>query len=311
MLRFATIGTSAITEQFIHACQANPEVEVRRIYSRTLEKARAFADRMGVLEAVDSLEALCADGIDAVYIASPNSVHFDQAMAVLKAGKHAIVEKPQFANTHQWETAHAFARQQGCYLFEAALHVHHPHFAVIKEVIQKASAVSRGRFLGAQFHVGQYSSRYDVYLTALKEGTPVPNIFHPDFAAGTLMDLGFYSIYLAVGLFGLPTSVQLYCLEGPNGIDLVDQIILKYASFQVSIFVSKAVHTQRPNEIYLGDTTLVLPHFSILNHFSLVNRQGESLQEWQCTRSNPMQDELAFFCRYHERARGSIPLRCL
>jgi predicted dehydrogenase len=44
--------------------------------------------------AVDSIEALLASDIDAVYIATPANVHCDQVTACAAAGKHVMCEKP-------------------------------------------------------------------------------------------------------------------------------------------------------------------------------------------------------------------------
>ena len=45
----------------------------------------------------DSLQALAADkNVDAVYIASPNSLHCAQALCMLRAGKHVLCEKPRW-----------------------------------------------------------------------------------------------------------------------------------------------------------------------------------------------------------------------
>jgi myo-inositol 2-dehydrogenase/D-chiro-inositol 1-dehydrogenase len=56
--------------------------------------ARAFATDFG-LGTVESFEAMIADpGIDAVIIATPNSLHAQQTVAALAAGKHVFCQKP-------------------------------------------------------------------------------------------------------------------------------------------------------------------------------------------------------------------------
>jgi predicted dehydrogenase len=65
------------------------------VQCRTLEKAQAFAARHGAQKAYDSIEALLDDaGIDAVYIATPNSLHAPHTIAAARAGKHVLCEKP-------------------------------------------------------------------------------------------------------------------------------------------------------------------------------------------------------------------------
>lgn len=65
------------------------------VYSRTPERAGEFAAKYGVSKTYTSLEALADDSaVDAVYIASPNLCHKEQAIALIRAGKHILCEKP-------------------------------------------------------------------------------------------------------------------------------------------------------------------------------------------------------------------------
>jgi predicted dehydrogenase len=59
------------------------------------ESARAFAERHGIQRVTTDWEALARDpAIDAGIVATPNSLHAPQTIALLEAGKHALVEKP-------------------------------------------------------------------------------------------------------------------------------------------------------------------------------------------------------------------------
>lgn len=72
------------------------------------EGRRALAESRG-LRAVDSAQGLLDDpSVDAVLIALPTSLHFDQAAAALAAGKHVMVEKPM---TLDLSSAHRLVEQ--------------------------------------------------------------------------------------------------------------------------------------------------------------------------------------------------------
>ena len=45
MIRFATVGTSWITDEFINTLKTFPEAQLYAVYSRTEEKAKAFAEK--------------------------------------------------------------------------------------------------------------------------------------------------------------------------------------------------------------------------------------------------------------------------
>ena len=75
---------------------------IAAVYSRDVERAEAFAQKHGVSSAYDSVDALLRDpGVDAVFIASPNSLHAPHAIASARAGKHVLVEKPMAVSVEQ------------------------------------------------------------------------------------------------------------------------------------------------------------------------------------------------------------------
>lgn len=79
-LRIATIGTSMITGQFLEAVGLVDGITFAGAYSRSLEKAEEWSRAHGADRAWDNLDALAADdSVDAVYIASPNLLHAEQA----------------------------------------------------------------------------------------------------------------------------------------------------------------------------------------------------------------------------------------
>src|SRR6476646_4202098 len=67
--------------------------ELAAVYG-TNAKTNAEVAKQFNVTAMDSLDALLAAGIDAVYIASPVRPHLEQVIACAKAGKHVLCEKP-------------------------------------------------------------------------------------------------------------------------------------------------------------------------------------------------------------------------
>ncbi|MDQ7994147.1 MAG: Gfo/Idh/MocA family oxidoreductase, partial [Propionicimonas sp.] len=89
MIRTAAIGTSMISHRFAAAVQQVPGIELTCVYSRDAERAAAVATELGAAwSSPDLSEVLASDAIDAVYVASPNTVHHEQVLAAIRAGKH-------------------------------------------------------------------------------------------------------------------------------------------------------------------------------------------------------------------------------
>lgn len=295
MIKLATIGTSWITQQFIEACMAEGSYELSKVYSRTKAKAQELVDKFEQGQAVDDLAALYQEDVDLIYIASPNALHYGHAMEALNHNKHVVVEKPQFANLDQWQAAHNLASEKNLYLFEAIRHIQNRNYKLLKSLLAQKLVDLKQPFLGAALNMGQYSSKYDAYVDAIDHQETLPNIFNLEFATGTLMDIGVYPIYVAVDLFGMPDQVDYQPLKGPNGVDLMGTVILNYDTFQVTIFISKAVHSTKPSEIYVGDETIVIPYISEMDRIDVINRKNICVQRYQYSELQPMFDEAKYF----------------
>lgn len=302
MLKVGTVGTSWITEQFIQAIQASGLYHLRAIYSRSAETGKALAEQYEADYYSDELNNLLFDPlIDVMYIASPNGLHFEQTMRAIRAGKHVIVEKPMFTSVAEWQQAHALAKEMNVMLFEAVVHVHNANYKRLKQLVNLKRDELTRPFLGANLNIGQYSSKYGQYAHAMENGEPAPNVFNLDFAAGTLMDIGVYPIYVAIDLFGSPQKVSYHTVTGANGVDLFGQIVLNYGSYHVNIFVSKAVHSCLPSEIYLDEETLVIEGITRIDKVHLINKAAQAAKLIDYTPNNPMAAEVEHFAQMMNR----------
>jgi predicted dehydrogenase len=67
-------------------------------HDRAAERARA----LGLPPAYESFDAMLADSrVEVVHITSPNHLHYPQAGAALRAGKHVVCEKPLAMTSHE------------------------------------------------------------------------------------------------------------------------------------------------------------------------------------------------------------------
>ena len=95
-MRWGIIGAGDIAGRgFAPALSRAADTKLAAVQCRTLDKAQAFAQKHSAAKAYDSIEALLADpAVDAVYIATPNSLHAPHTIAAANAGKHVLCEKP-------------------------------------------------------------------------------------------------------------------------------------------------------------------------------------------------------------------------
>lgn len=249
MLKLATVGTNWITESFIQAAAESGQYQLTAVYSRSEEKSKKLADTYHAHHYYTDLEEMAQNpDIDLVYIASPNSHHFEHALTFLKNKKHVICEKPMFSNTAEFEKAYQTAEENGVYLIEAIRNIHTPNFQILKENLERA-----GKIRSTILQYIQYSSRYDLFLKGEN-----PNIFTSEFSGGALVDLGVYPIFLAAGLFGEPQQVSYHPVMLRTGVDGGGTLVLTYEDFVCTILCSKISHSVLPCEIHGEKGTLVL-----------------------------------------------------
>ncbi|GKQ43123.1 oxidoreductase [Companilactobacillus sp. RD055328] len=249
MRNLGIIGTNWITQQFVAAAKESETFKLTHVYSRTEEKANEFAKEAGTVANIstDVEEFFSSDDFDTVYIASPNSLHFEYTKKAIQHGKNIIVEKPSFSNRKEFAEIEKMLQDSDVYFFEAARHIHEDSFNKIKEYIDQ----HRQELSGASLDYMKYSSRYDLVLDGQE-----PNIFSLKFSAGALYDLGVYTIYDAIVWFGTPEEVHYQPEIIATGADGSGVATLKYEKFDVNIIFGKTKNSYIKSEIYFGKNTL-------------------------------------------------------
>lgn len=291
MINLGIIGTNWITKQFVNAGEETDSFKLAHVYSRTESKAQAFIDdlsKSNISISTDLEQFFSSNDFDAVYIASPNRLHFKQAKMAIEHGKNVILEKPSASNIREFTILDQLAHQKGVYIIEAARHIHEPIFKKVQEYVDN----NREQLTGATISYMKYSSKFDDFLAGKK-----PNVFTTDFSGGALYDLGVYTVYDAVVLFGQPEEVkyQPEFLEG--GIDGSGSLTLKYKNFDVNIIVGKTKNSYLPTEIYFGKKTLLLDNGGDITKVSEADAKKE-VKEIPTTKSdNPMDSEAIEFAR--------------
>lgn len=265
LVRLGTVGTGWIVDTFLEGVRKVEEIRPAAVYSRGMEKARAFAARHGIPLCFDSLEEMASsEEIDAVYIASPNALHAEQTLLFLRAGKHVLCEKPATVFPGEMERLTEEADRRGLVYLEAVMPLHLPRFRMLAE-----AAETLGRLSLVRLDFAQYSSKYPAYLAG-----EVPNIFNPKLCTGALEDLGVYCVNLAVGLFGAPDAVHASASFLGSGADGAGCAILKYRDFQAVLTYSKIGGSRIGSEIVGEKGTISLSSVSQLENLRL-GRRGE------------------------------------
>ena len=288
MIKFAVIGTNWITQKFVQAAHEVNAMQLTAVYSRNLESAVEFGKEFGVETHYTDIEALANDpAIDAVYIASPNSFHCQQAIMLMEHNKHVICEKPIASNIREATKMFEVAKDNNVVLFEAYKSQYLPNFQAVQQALPKI-----GRIHKAHISYCQYSSRYQRYLDGEN-----PNTFNPAFSNGSLVDIGFYSVAAAVSLFGKPKSVQASAHLLESGVDGHGSAIFYYPEFDVTLAHSKVSDSYAYSEIQGELGAILIDHIAECTHVKIQYRNGDVEELSQPQRENSMCYEAEMFAQ--------------
>jgi len=207
-MKLATVGTSWITERFLKAAVVTEGLEPYGVFSRSIDKAKAFGAPYGASVFYNDYQQLLDDpNVEIVYIGAPNSLHFGYMDRAIDAGKAVICEKPFVSTMKEFQQIKRKVVEKRAFVFEAITTLSMPNYTSIKENLQKIAPIHI-----AKVDFSQFSSRYP----QLQAGERT-NIFDPAFSGGALYDLGVYGVHLAVGLFGAPQDAVCFCVRGSTG----------------------------------------------------------------------------------------------
>jgi len=220
-IRLGTIGSNFIVHNILRHVVKTPGFCLTAVYSRSEEKGKALARQYGAERYYTDMEAFLSDEeINFVYIAVPNSLHYEYARAALLAGKHVLLEKPFCPEQVQARQLAKIAWQRGLVLMDMTPTAFLPNLQVLKEQLPKIGKVRQ--VIG---NYTQYSSRYDRFRSGETD-----NVFTPDFAGGSLMDINYYNVYLNTALFG-KADRAVYFPNIQRHIDTSGVIVLQYDGF--------------------------------------------------------------------------------
>ena len=248
-IRFGVVGTNFITDWVIAGAREDERFEPAAVCSRTQERGAEFAAKHNIPHIFTSLEDMVqSDIIDAVYIASPNYKHAEQSILAMSHGKHVLCEKPIASNAREARAMVAASHKYGVTLMEAMKSTLSPNFIAVKDNLHR---IGTPRRYFASFC--QYSSRYDKF----KEGI-ILNAFRPELSNGAMMDIGVYTLYPLIALFGSPKSVNAQGIVLSSGVDGQGAVNMQYDGMNATVLYSKIANSQLPAEIEGEDGNIMI-----------------------------------------------------
>ena len=242
-LRWGVIGTGWIADRFVTTVTRNTSQRIVAVGSRSLDRAREFAEGHVVEKACGSYEELVAQDLDVVYVATGHLDHASHARLALEAGRNVLVEKPMTPTVEATRELVELARDKDLFCMEAVWSLALPRFDVVRQVL---TANLLGRIEAVTVDMGEYLVDHRRAMDPAQGG-------------GAMNDLGIYPLMFADWV--LP-RVEVVAAVGPrHATGAVGQFMALLGDGegrQASVFASMLTDTPSVAVIGGSDATLVL-----------------------------------------------------
>ncbi len=223
-MRIGILGAGGIARKMAATVNTMDNMTLAAIGSRDIGKAQSFAADFNIENAYGSYEQLAADNsLDLIYVATPHSRHFEDALMCLEHGRNVLCEKPFTVNARQAETLISLAEGKGLFIGEAIWTRYLPMRFTLDEILA-SGVIGTPRSLTANLG-------YQISV--------VERLIKPELAGGALLDLGVYTINFALMAFGTDISdIRSTCTKNEYGVDEHNSIIMTFADGKAALLHS-------------------------------------------------------------------------
>ena len=180
-MRWGILATGTIAKKFAETVNAmdSREAALAAVGSRRIEAAEEFARTYGIPAWYGSYEAMAADPqVEAVYVSTPNNMHYENCKMCLNVGKHVLCEKPFTTSADQAEELYRLAKEKGCLSWK-------PSGSVLPVLERMQELIAQG-VIGEVRH----ALRVRIYLQRGQKGPEIQ--LGP--GRGALLDIGIYNL---------------------------------------------------------------------------------------------------------------------
>jgi predicted dehydrogenase len=215
IIRWGILGTGHIARKFASDLQLAGDSVLIAVGSRSQQSADEFNKEFPVQYCHYNYQELVQNPeVDVIYIATPHNLHYENTLLCLQHNKAVLCEKPFAMNSKQAVEMINIAKEKKLFLMEALWTKFHPHYIKMQEMIQQGLL---GEIKAVLVNFG------------FKPTPLVPaRLFDPALGGGTVMDIGIYNVFIAMGILGKPDHIDAVMTPASTGIDEQCAILFSY-----------------------------------------------------------------------------------
>lgn len=180
-INWGIIGSGSIASAFGHSIKSTSNSKLISVFGRNIDAANAFAKKFNIDAHYQLEDFLSSAEIDAVYVATPHSEHFDHTLAAIRNCKHVLCEKPFVMNAYESMILIDLAIQSNIFLMEGFMYRMHPQTKNILENLNIFSDTKEKILIEASFGFAA-------------EVAKDHRLRNPDLGGGAILDIGCYPL---------------------------------------------------------------------------------------------------------------------
>lgn len=198
-LRLGIIGAGAVVQvAHLPVLRRMRGIDLRAICDTDVPKARALAQRSGILAVYDDIEDLLGhEELDALLIATPNHLHEPHIQAALSAGLHVLVEKPLALSSASAQKIARAAERRDRVVMVGMTHRYRPDVQAVRSFVQ-AGELGAIDSVRASWHLARPARAPLGWRQRRNEA-----------GGGAMLDLGLTMLDLCLWLSGNPAPARV------------------------------------------------------------------------------------------------------
>ena len=232
------IGTGGIANAFARDIEYLDGHRISCVLSRTIANANNFISSLKNCNGYTDMNSfLNDDNLDAVYIATPNTLHSEQTVKALESKKPVLCEKPFAMNLKEVRSMVKTSKTNNTTLLEGMWTRYLPHIKKLKQILKEDT-------------IGTVESIFACHGQNLKHSDN-PRLWTKELGGGALLDLGVYVISFAHLILGKPKEIFATSVYTDVGIDAKTSMIFKYDNNAIAN-LSCSMYDTQPNRALIS-----------------------------------------------------------
>jgi dTDP-3,4-didehydro-2,6-dideoxy-alpha-D-glucose 3-reductase len=255
-----------VIRNILPAIEKSNSLNLVGILTRNQKTLLSQSNQYACLAYANEDELLADTKIDAIYIGSPNALHYEHVIKCLLNKKHVIVEKSAVANLKEAQSIYKLAQEFNLLVMEGFMFTFHKQFIELKKLI-KSKKYGEVLFVEADFgypHLKKDDIRYSKRL-----------------AGGALNDAGAYTISAILNLLGKESELIFSSINNHSNyeVDTSGIAILRNKDIKAICKWSMGVSYKNEIKIWCEDgiilTEKAFSKLDIHNSLIKISKNGE------------------------------------